>query len=91
MTSGGFRGRNHLGEGVLEDLLWTLSLRSRMTGFAQGNNKARLQAGGGVPLIGQNNILRIYYGFLTHNLRMNAAIHGQAENDIREKMLFYTP
>ena len=57
----------------------------------QDDNKARLQAGGGVPLIGQNNILRIYYGFLTHNLRMNAAIHGQAENDIREKMLFYTP
>ena len=57
----------------------------------QGDNKARLQAGGGVPLIGQNNILRIYYGLLTRNLRMNAAIHGQAENDIREKMLFYTP
>jgi hypothetical protein len=50
-----------------------------------------LQAGGGVPLIGQNNILQIYYSFLTHNLQMNAAIHGQAENDIREKMLFYTP
>jgi len=50
-----------------------------------------LQAGEGVPLIGQNSSLQIYYCFLTHNLQVNAAIPGQAENDIREKMLFYTP
>ena len=53
-----------LGKGVLEDLPWILSLRSRMTGFAQGDNKARLQAGGGVPLIRQNISYKFIIVFL---------------------------
>jgi len=52
--------------------------------------RARLQAGGYFPLIAQNYILRNHHSFLTHNLRMNMAIPGQAGNDIREKILFYT-
>ena len=58
MTVGGVRGWNPLGEGVMEDLPWTLSLRSRVTtgqGCNQGDASPTIFLWIASPLFGVRN------------------------------------